>query len=290
MNMKRKVILLVIVTLLLSLSNVVSDGFSYWDTQEENQAPTVPIGSWSFYTGVINPQLALALSSFVDTEISNNPNSTLQTIYDQSGNNSGTTITIENMEFYEYQWDIFGSGTGNNVSTMGYISLIDRSLDGGNNPIHDIRTVYTTTPSFPEYNYFISYDATNTNTNNLYGLRLNYGVQITTDQAISNLSNISFYAASGLTDPSDPFTVATNRNFIVSVSPDGITWTQIGSANPPAANNDNFNFSFYSYSVPGGLQGQPLFLRLEYNGEGIKSGKNKFYSRLIIDEMVITTN
>ena len=289
MKFGNKRLFAVLFVVLIFISNVTLGGYSYWDNSQKQNSQNVPIGSWNFYSGNINPGVSAAISNYVNDQIALDPNSNLQTIYDQTGNLVGITTTIDNISVYDYIWDITGTGT-KNPSTMGYVSLIDRALDGSSNPIHSIYTTYTTTPAFPEYNYFTSYDATNSNTNNQYSLRLNYGVSMTTDTAITNLSSVSFYAARGLSDPNDPNILDSNRLFSVHVSPDGVNWTLIGSDTPPVATNTLFNYGFYTYNVPGGLQGQNLFLRITYDGGGTKLGKDTFYSRLVVDELVVTTN
>jgi hypothetical protein len=281
---------LIVVIFVISISDTLSTGFSYWDTVNENRVDTVPIGTWTFNTGPIGSALATDLSAYADAQIALDPNSPLNDVYQQSGNLNGVTATFENISFYDYNWNVVGTGTGNGATSIGFVSLVDRILDGTSSPIHPILQTYSTTPPYPEYNYFTSYDAMNINTNNQYSLRLNYGVVITTVAPITNLDTISFYAARGLTSPDDTLTMDTNRTFTVSVSTDGINWTQLGNEIPPVATTDDFNYAFYTYTVPGGLQGQNLYLQIEYDGIAIKQGNVKEYSRLVIDELIITTN
>ncbi len=288
MTKYRKLLIVFLFIFFISV-NTISQGYSYWDNQNEASNETLPIGTWNFLTEVISSQVATDITSYVDSILAGNSNSSLQYIYSQSGNFAGTTATVQDIDIYEVIWDITGTGT-NNPDTMGYVSLIDRAEDGSNNLIHPTLTDYTTSPSYPEYNYFTSSDVNNTLTNNQYSLRLNYGVTMTSDTAISNLSNISFYASRGLSASNDPFTMTTGRTFTVSISTDGVNWVQIGSGTPSAPSSSDVAFTHYSYDVPVGYQGQNLYLQILFNGQGVKSGKNKLFSRMVIDELIVTTN
>ena len=283
-------IFIVFLSIFLFLTNsAISSSYGYWDKSNDVQNEILPIGSWTFALNPITGQVAIDLSNYIDGILSTDPNNDLQYIYLQDGNLSNVVTTIENIAFYNYTWDITGTGTATPAETLGFISLVDRSTDGFSNPLHDILPAYTTTPPFPEYSYFKAYDALNNITNNLYSLRLNYGVTITTDQPIANMSEVSFYAARGLIAPNDTLTMASDRTFEVSISTDGINWVLLGSDTPVNATTDSLAFSFYSYPIPSQFLNQNLYLRILYNGEAIKQGNNRSFSRLIIDDLVVTT-
>lgn len=282
---KVHILILVIFTVLL---NAVSFGYGFFDDLSKNDIDNIiTIGNWSTITG--DAAIGTSITTYIDNEIATNPTSTLQNIYDQSGNLSKVTVTIEDITMYDIVWDIFGIGTSTPTTTLGYVSLINRVLDGTGTPIHDIvPDTPTTVLPYPEYNYFTSYDVKNTSTNNDLSIRLNYGVTITTDTVITNMSQVSFYASIGLNDAKDTVNVV-SRPFTVEVSEDGITWTQIGTDTPPIPVSNEYNFNLYSYNLPTQLLNKDLFLRISFQGEAIKIGKTRSMSRLVIDELVITS-
>lgn len=273
----------------LAIISVVSEGYSYWDSIDKPNIETINLGTWDFGTMPISNAFASNIASYIDDQLVLDPNSDLQHIYDQTGNLSNTTVTVENINVYGYDWDFFGIGTATPSTTLGYASLIDR-VDNLGTPIHPILTLYTTTPTYPEYDYFTSYDAKNLLTNNQYSLRLNYGVTMTTDQLVSNLTQISFYASRGLLSPDDPFTMATDRQFSVEISTDGLSWVQLGSATPPVPSANEYNFTLYTYDITAPYLGSDLYVRIVYNGQAIKQGNSRSYSRMIIDELELITN
>ncbi len=77
----------------------------------------------------------------------------------------------------------------------------------------------------------------------------------------------------------------------VEVSPNGSNWTKLGTNSVvPQVSSENEYFTFYSYDVPGTLLGQDLYVRIRYNGRTLKVGGTPAFARLIVDELVITTN
>lgn len=280
---------IILVFIFFISASAISSGYSVWDDLEKPEVnQTLPIGTWDFFTEVIGSQLASSLSTYVDDQIALDPNSPLQNIYDQSGNLSQVTVTVEDINVYGYVWDFYGIGTATPSTTLGFVSLIDRVENTGT-PIHPILTPYTTTPTYPEYSYFTSYDVKNLLTNNQYSLRLNYGVTMTTNTTITNMTDVSFYASRGLLSPDDPYAM-TNRAFQVEISTDNANWIQIGTATPSTPSANEINFTQYNYSIPAQYLNQNLYLRIVFNGEAIKSGNSRAYSRMIIDELIITTN
>jgi len=282
---KIHVLILIIFTVLL---NAVSFGYGYFDNLSLNDVGNlITIGNWTTNTG--DDSIGTSITTYIDTAIAADPNSPLQDIYDQSGNLSKVTVTIEDITMYGIVWDIFGIGTSTPSTTLGYVSLINRVEDGAGTPIHDIvPDAPTTTLPYPEYNYFTAYDVKNTATNNELSIRLNYGVTMTTDTIISNMTQVSFYASIGLIDTGDAISLV-SRPFFVQVSEDGINWTQIGTASPQIPSSNEYAFNFYSYNIPSQLLNKDLFLRISFQGEAFKNGKVRSMSRLVIDEISITT-
>ncbi len=167
---------------------------------------------------------------------------------------------------------------------MGYPLVIDRALDEYGNPIHDIAPTYSTLPQYPGYNFFTAYDAMNLHTNNQYSLRMNYMSYISTSTAIGTVSNISFYAMTGLSDLDDAEDIRRGR-FYVYVSNNDSSWTRIGSERSVIVTSDSEYFDHYSFDVPSNLLGQDLYVKIAFYGQTYTAG----FSRLIIDELVITT-
>lgn len=285
MNFSKKMIVFLFFVFSVVFNPAITTAYGFWNSLSDNDTNQLTIGDWGWISELIGPQLSSDLSTYIDNELLINPNSNLQYIYSQSGNLSNLTATMENISFYNYNWDITGIGTATPVTTMGYISLIDREMNGGSF-VHPIITPYTTTPTYPEYNFFTSYDSNNINTNNQYSLRMNYGVTISSDTVINSISSVSFYAAIGLSSPDDTVDIV-SRTFDVEISTDGFNWISIGSASPSVATSSNHSFDLYNFSVPQAYQNQDLYLRIQFNGESIKQGKLRNYSRLIIDELNI---
>ncbi|TVP85395.1 MAG: hypothetical protein EA375_04645, partial [Acholeplasmataceae bacterium] len=154
------------------------------------------------------------------------------------------TIVIQGLSVDNIDWIITGTGTGGSqLRTIGYVSIIDRSVNASNQPIHTILPVAPSDPPpYPEYSFFLSNDVNNALTNNLNSIRLNYAVNIRTAGTVSDVTNISFYASRGLADGDGGRLV--NRAFTVSVSTNASTWTNIGTATPGAPASNSVNFSF----------------------------------------------
>jgi hypothetical protein len=269
--------------------SVVSKGYSFWDSTDNQTGQTVTIGTWDFFK-LLSLQVPIDMTSYLDNEIANDPNTDLLSIYTQTNIPNNQYLTIPGIEMYGYDWDITGKGKTGTYPTIGYISLIDRSLDINNDPLHAINTIYTTNPTFPEYNYFVSNDANNLYTNNLYSIRLNYNSRMQSAVAISNITNISFYAAVGLSDPNDALALRDGQNVIVEVSTDGNSWSRIGRDAPSLVTQSDEYFDFYSYDIPTNMLNQDLYVLIRFNGRARNVAGIDSFSRLIIDELEITTN
>lgn len=281
--------LIIFIFVIFTMISVVSKGYSYWDDDNNQNIEIATIGSWDFFT-LIGLQVPIDITTFMDNEIASDPNSDYLDIYTQTNITNNQYLTIPNIEIFGYDWDIIGKGKPATYPTMGYLSLIDRSLDGNNEALHAINTTYTMTPSFPEYNYFISNDANNLHTNNLYSIRLNYNSRMRSSNTISDMTNISFYAAIGLSDPNDALPLRDGQNMLIEVSTDGNSWTRIGRDAPPQVTQTDEYFNLYSYDIPSNLLNQDLYIMIRFNGRARSVSGTPSFSRLILDELVITTN
>jgi hypothetical protein len=278
---------IIIITLTFVL-NATFFAYSYYDDLTNTENEVLTIGTWSFLQEPLGTIVSDYLQQFVDDAIAADPNSPLQYIYTQDGSFSRVEAVVTDVSLYNYDWTVTGTGTSNPTTTMGFVQLVDRSVDETSTPIHDILPTYETVAPFPEYSFFTAYDVVNTVTNNLYSIRLNYDVELVSEP-ITNLSAISFYASIGLEATNDSYNIDPNRTFTVEVSQDGINWTVLGE-NTPSNSTTDYNYSFFHYDVPVELQNTTLYVKISFNGEGYKVGRYMYASRMIIDELTITTN
>jgi len=304
--LKTSVLLFLVFLTLLS----VSQTFAYWASSVTgNNATaqgTINIGSWSTMTP--EEETVSDLELFMDELL--DPASTYYdpdaaAIYDPTQVVDGATVTFNSISLEGYDWDILGIGEVpifRRAPRMGFVQLVDRSLNTSSIPVHPILPPAPGDPNanYPDYSYFAVNDISNNLTNNTYSIRLNYGVQMTLSEPISNVTNISFYALRSLyvtanpdNDPhpynkTDDYQLASNRAFTVSVSSDGVNFTNIGSAVPGTSTSLSANFNYYSYNIPSQFLNQPIYIRIYYNGEPVRGFLSANYSRLIIDELTIT--
>lgn len=279
-----------IVFVLLLLTTTITSAYSYFDTLADIDSELISIGTWDLVDYIIGPILTGEIESTVDDEITNDPSSNLGYLYDQENAPSNVVEHINGIDIFGQEWNFWTKAKTANYTTFGYPVLIDRELDSSNNPVHDINPAYSTTDLYEGYNYFTAYDATNTLTNNQYSLRLNYNMRMTTANKISNLSNVSFYAMLGLSDPDDDLEMRETQRMYVEVSTNGSNWTRLGKKRPTQVTSESEAFTFYSYDIPSNLLGQDLYLRIRYNGRALLVNGEAQYGRLIIDDLVITTD
>ncbi|AIO18863.1 hypothetical protein KQ51_00984 [Candidatus Izimaplasma bacterium HR1] len=284
--MKNKIIIAILFVMIIVSSNTVTPSYSYFDRKEKIKNETITLGSWEFIALLIGPDFAADFGGYVDNEIAQDPNSVYQYIYTQTDFPANEIITTPDIEVFGYSWTFWGKGKTNNYETLGYPSLIDRDTDTFGNPVHDINPEYSITPLYQDYNFFTVYDAMNSLTNNQYSLRLNYNNRMTTTSSISNITNISFYAMLGLSDPNDLQPMRSGQKMYVEVSLNGNSWTKIGTPTPVQVTSESENFTHYSFDIPNNLLGQDLFVRIRYNGRTLSGG----YGRLIIDDLTISTS
>jgi len=281
--MKRVLIILLVTTVLIS-NSAISKGYGYFDSQTDLASEELDIGFWDFIPLPVGPDFASKLSIYVDEEIEADPSSYISYVYTQTNIPKNKTYNIYEMNVFGYSWKFVGQGKTNNFPTMGYPVLIDRELDEDENPIHDISPTYSTSEQYEGYNFFTAYDTTNLHTNNQYSLRLNYKTYMSTSTKVGQVSNVSFYAMAGLSDPDDAEDIRRGR-FQVYVSKNNSGWTRIGSERSTIVTSESEFFDHYSFDVPSNLLGEDLYVKIVFYGQTYSAG----FSRLIIDELVITT-
>jgi hypothetical protein len=277
--------LLALIFLFLLVVNTTSSGYSYFDNTDEEQNETLTIGDWGFGTYILNFGFVDNFQSTIDDLITVDPNDDHKYIYSQLDVPSNLVVNTSPINVFGYDWTFWGKGKTANTPTIGYPVLVDRELDTNGIPVHDINPAYSTTPLYNDYNYFVAYDATNTSTNNRYSLRLNYNNRMTTTTTVGQVSNISFYAMLGLSDPDDLEPIRVGQKIYVEVSANGSNWTKIGTPASQQVSSTAEAFNYYSFDVPANLLGNDLYVRIRYNGRALATG----YGRLIIDDLVITT-
>ncbi len=284
--------LVIFVMMMFSVSITVTYG--YWTSSvlgesyiKQNQ---IMIGQWETLSE--EEQSVQDLEAFAEwIETNGGP---IDMVYDNFTVTNGTQISFENILLEGIEWDILGIGTtdrNNKRPTIGFVQVIDRTLNSSNQPLHQILPdAPTDVPPYPEYSFFLANDVLNTNTNNSSSIRLNYDVEITTSDMIENVTSVSFYAYRGLYDSLNEGTTynpMVNRSFTVSVSTDGVSWTNIGSGTPGSTTNTSASFNYYSFNVPSNLQNVGIYIKIDFNGGSVFSSGNHYYSRLVIDELNI---
>jgi hypothetical protein len=288
---KSRVMIITLLSIALFAPSIIKTGYGYWDKTNKDSSESISLGVWTYVPLLIGLDFTSDLSGFMDNELGLDPTSNYQYIYSQTDMPANSIVTINSIDLFGYNWDFWGKVKNPGYPTLGYPVLIDRSVDEFGEPVHDIAPSYSTTPLYPEYNYFTAYDANNLHTNNLYSLRLNYNTRMTTTTTVGQVTNVSFYAAVGLADSDDGAAIRDNQKVLVEVSSNGTQWTKISnnSSTPQVASEDEY-FTFYSYDVSGVLLGQDLYVRIRYNGRTLNFNGVPSFGRLIIDELVITTN
>lgn len=289
MTTAKKVQITISFILLVSIGTITR-GYSYFDTLEDTKSETATIGAWDLVDYVIGPDFVNEFQSAIDDDILNDPTSNLIYIYDQENAPSNVIEKINNINVFGYSWTFWTKAKTPNYVTFGYPVLIDRELDALSTPVHDINPAYSTTDLYPGYSYFTAYDSLNTLTNNQYSLRLNYNMRMTTSTNVGQVTNVSFYAMLGLSDPDDPIGMRETQRLYVEVSTNNNNWTKIGQQRPTQVTSASEAYTFYSYDVPANLLGQNLFVRIRYNGRTLNVNGVPLYGRLVLDELVITTS
>ncbi len=280
----KKIIIVLLLTFVLISNSATSKGYGFFESNSEATNETLTIGIWDFITLLIGPDFASDLSMFIDNGISEDSDSNLNYIHSQTDFPDAASALISSIDAFGYTWDFTANGETNYTPTMGYPVLVDRAIDEYGNPVHDISPMYSITPLYSEYDYFTAYDVMNLHTNNQYRLRLNYQTTMQTSTSVGKVSNISFYAMTGLSDSDDVENIRRGK-FEIYVSSNGDQWTRIGSEKSIIADSENELFSYYSFDTPGNMLGDELFVKIVFYGETLRTG----FSRLVIDELIIIT-
>ncbi len=285
---------LVLLVFLLIIS--VSQTFGYWASSVSSDTDTgqvtIPIGSWQQLSDTeISVQDLEAFAEWIEAN-----GGDIAMVYDNFTVTNGTQISFEDIYLEGIHWDIVGTGTtdrNDKRPTIGFVQVVDRVLDGSNNPVHRIVPPAPTDPvPYPGYSFFLVNDVKNTITNNQTSIRLNYQVSMTTSDKINAVTSVSFYAFRGLYDAAGEgvdYNPMVSRAFTVQVSLDGTSWTQIGTGTPGSTTNTSAAFNFYNFNIPTNFQNQEIYVRINFAGGSVFNGGNHYYSRLVIDALSINT-
>jgi len=287
MNRMKKIFIIFVLAFIISTISAVSIGYSYYDTKTDVTPFSYSIGTWEWVDALAD--VSDEIYAYVESQIASDSN--LQYIYTPSGNLSSVSVSIDGITYFGTTWNITGYGSTTPIPTLGYVSIVNRSEDSLGNRIHAIVTpAPTDTVPYEGYNFFANNDVDNTLTDNLYSIRLNYGVDMTTSTALTGLTQINFYASRGLQSTDDIANLATNRQFTVEISTDGVNFITLGTETAVVPTSTSYAFTYYSYDIPSEYLGQDLYVKISFNGETLGGGKsNRTYSRLVIDELTFVT-
>ncbi|MFA7561745.1 MAG: hypothetical protein WCY80_06560 [Candidatus Izemoplasmatales bacterium] len=293
MKAKRIFLQVIIILFLVLLALIsVSNTYAYWTSDvnysSDANRKTINIGSWTILSDIeLTIQDLETIAELMET--SDEP---IEMVYDNFTVTNGAEVFFENINYEGIPWDILGIGTVDRNSrrpTIGFVQVVDRSVDENNNPIHSILPpAPSEVEPYPEYSFFIANDVMNTATNNLTSIRLNYLVQMTTSEKVSNLSSISFYALRGLNAGNDEgvsYDPLVDRSFTVSISQDGLNWISLGNETPGSTTNNQAVFDFYNFDIPTNLENEDVYIRISFDGGSVFSKGNHYYSRLVIDDL-----
>jgi hypothetical protein len=285
-----------LVLVLFSLFLTVSPTYAYWANSVSGSADTasglVNNGIWKFTNQYV--AAAEALETYSEQLLAQG-NPYVDDMYVQTTTPSGATLTLNGLTLNGIEWRVTGtaSGTSNNQQRrLGFAQLIDRSLYP--NSTTKVFPIVPPAPATPDpydyYNFFFADDVINTRTNNLYSLRLNYAVEMVTAVPIYNARNISFHAYTGLTAVGvDPTTLATGRALQVFVSLDGSTWTRVINNTIPGGTATSAAFSTFSYNLSSSYFNRDVYFRFTWAGGTVGTKTNSRYSRVVIENLTITT-
>jgi len=308
--MFRKTLVFILAFLFLFM-NLASDAYGFYDDNQKQETVTISVGDFEFKVSLKDLDAEL-IDAFIDYYATV---STLEELYGLQDFldilEAVTTTASPNLRLDDYligpvqfsgrSWSSQGryiryTGQGGAATTMGFLQLTDRSLDGSGSTVHPI--IPPASPA-PEDNVFITYDIRNALTDNLYSIRLMNGVELTTSDPVQNLESISFYALRGLLRESgEPLDV---RNITVAISATGNEgdWVEIASyliEAPPAAievfdpaNPVSHDFPFYTFSLTQTqMDNEPAsgyYISIDFDGDAFEGSR----SRVVIDELRINT-
>jgi len=285
-----------LVLVLFSLSLTVSPTYAYWANSvtgsTDSSTALVNNGIWKFTNQYV--EAAEALESYTAQLVAQG-NPYVDDMYVQTTTPSGASLTLDGLTLNGIQWRVTGtaSGTSNNQQRrLGFAQLVDRSLyPNSTNKVFPIVPPSPTTPDpYDHYNFFFADDVINTRTNNLYSLRLNYAVEMVTAVPVYNARNISFHAYTGLTASGvDPTTLATGRSLQVFVSLNGTSWSRVIQSNIPGGTATSAAFSTFSYNLTSSYYNRNVYFRFTWAGGTVGTKTNSRYSRVVIDNLTITT-
>jgi len=285
-----------LVLVLFSLSLTVSPTYAYWGNSVVGSSDTatglVNNGMWKFTNQYV--EAAEALEAYTEQlQVQGNPY--VDDLYAQTTTPAGATITLDGLTLNGIAWRVTGTASGtstNQQRRLGFVQLIDRSLyPNSTSKVFPIVPPAPTTPDpYDHYNYFFADDVINTRTNNLYSLRLNYAVEMVTAVPVYNARTIAFHAYTGLTSSGvDPTTLATGRSLQVYVSLNGTIWTRVIRSNIAGGTASSAAFTTFSYNLKSNYYNKNVYFRFTWAGGTVGTGTSSRYSRVVIDNLTITT-
>lgn len=289
MKNKKRFTIIILSSLLLVLQLIVAVGYGYFDMTTQSNDETIKTGVWIWDNPSLEHSFAMDYHNKIQEYIEYGYWD-YQEIYSQEANYWYYSKNVDNVEIYNYDWDIVSYSYSYYYPTVGYISLIDRSLDSNGNYIYDINPTY---PEVNDYTYFVANDVMNSYTHNTYSLRLNYYTMMTTAIPIKDFESISFYARMGLSDSDDSLSMRDNTTLYVQMSNNGYSWKTVGRINPKTSNNEVEDFDYYSYEVPYSLKKyDDIYIRIYYVGYpsyvlNRSWNYELMYGRVVLDDLKI---
>jgi len=288
---------MVLVLLLVPFLGVTT-GYAYFDETTHEKPVAMPTGAWAFN------KLQGALESLEDAYMTFFGETTIEDLYQNedfldllelAGEPRPTggglnDYTVNGILLEDVSWSYTGNATaGNNARSIGFFRFIDRILDTNDNPVHAIvPPAPSDPPPYDQYNAFTAFDSVNTETFNRYAFRLEGGSVLTTENALSGLESIEFYALRGLSMPGE--TLSENRTFTVSVSENGADWTLLGTETLISPSSEEEEYPFYAYSIPEELTEEDLFVRIVFNGQAGRRNTDPNISRMVVDGFTLVAD
>jgi hypothetical protein len=284
----------VLLLVLFVMTFSVAPTLAYWANSvlgsNSTAIGTISNGQWQFTNSFV--QGAYTLTNDANQQQAAG-NLNIARMYQPTTPNAVAAVMLQSLPMEGVTWEVRGtaSGTTLNLPRLGYANVIDRSVNGsGVSYFPILPPAPTGTDPYPFYNFFLADDVENTLTNNVYGFRLNYGVEIISNSTYASATSVSFHAMHGLNAPNETKSMAVNRQFTLFASENRSTWTQIGNGQPGNTTAASAAFTVYNISIPVGLQNKNLYFRLVWNGGTAGNNQNQArYSRMVIDNFDIVT-
>ena len=291
----------VLLLVLFVMTFSVAPTLAYWANavlgNQSTATGAIQNGQWVFTNDYVVSANALTTDLAAQTTTFQNY------IYNQATSiptnaSTSTAYRLDPITINGIQWESIGYVTGPTLNnrSLGFVQMLDRSVvPDTTNAIFPVIPPAPSNPEpYPYYNFFFANDVSNTLTNNINGIRMNYQVDLITMQPMTGVQSITFYARRGLDDPSDLRTLRTTATFEVRYSTSrNITtadtgWTIIGSNNTPSGGTaTSAAFTAYTFTIPTAARTQNIYIRIRFDGGTTGNKNNSRYSRLVIDDLIV---